>query len=146
MTGVVNSAAIRLDEGETSRPLKLGSTIATLLDVLPILVAPLITYFWLPSAWPRWASVWVLVGVIFAGCKILTWMKATPSASFGRHVGYLFAWPGLDANAFLANRAGRVARPTLQEWCFAVFKLALGLTLLFGAARMIPSNLPYVRG
>lgn len=101
----------------------------------------------MPGTWPRWALMWTLAVALYGGCKWLTWRR-TPvvGASFRRHLGYLLAWPGLDAAAFLNSSHLPQARPTAQEWWFASGKLALGLGLLFGLAREVPASLPYVAG
>jgi hypothetical protein len=49
-----------------------------------------------------------------------------PSAPLLRHAGYPFAWPGLDAAAFL-NPERLPKRPSAGEWLSALGKLALGL-------------------
>ncbi len=86
--------------------------------------------------------MWALAFAIYAGCKWLTWRR-TPAntAPFWRHAGYLVAWPGLDAKAFLqleplpANE-----RPGSQEWRAAGAKLLLGAELFWGAGRLLPAH------
>jgi hypothetical protein len=86
--------------------------------------------------------MWVLAFAIFLGCKWLTWRRTTvPDLPWCRHAGYLLAWPGLDARAFL--RPGRMRaldRPTSQEWRFAGMKLLLGLVLFWGSGRAVPGG------
>lgn len=88
--------------------------------------------------------MWTLAVAIFAGCKWLTWRHTPTAASpWWKHVGYLFAWPGLDAIAFLTKSA---PGPCRSEWALGVAKLALGAGLLFGAARLAMPARPYVAG
>ncbi len=111
------------------------------LAVLPVAVAVLA-----PPEWPKWLFMWVLAFALFVGCKWLTWRR-TPvaGATHLRHIGYLFAWPGLDAAAFL-NPERRPMRPTRAEWLFALGKSALGVAILFGVVRFVPDESPYLVG
>jgi hypothetical protein len=114
-----------------------------LLILLPI------TVIWaVPSAWPRWLFMWILALVIFVGCKWLTWRRTlAPEASCRLHVGYLFAWPGMDAVAFLAPRRNPItSSPAPREWLFATVKLAIGVGVLFGVTRLVPHEIPYLVG
>ncbi len=89
--------------------------------------------------------MWGLSFAIFCGFKWLTWRRTlAPNAPLWRHVGYLLAWPGMDAAAFLGP--SRPPRPTVANWLFAVGKLALGLALLYGVAPQIPDDRPYLLG
>ena len=57
------------------------------------------------SAWPAWLVMWTLAGGVYGACKLLTWGAAGDArhgAAWWRHAGYLLAWPGMDAPAFLA--------------------------------------------
>ena len=76
---------------------------------------------------------------IFCGCKWLTWRRSMiRGVALWRHVGYLLAWPGLDAPAFLSGH--RTDKPPLQEWCFAWGKFAVGVLLLFFVARQVTAE------
>lgn len=56
-------------------------------------------------------------------------------------MGYLLAWPGLDAKAFLrAEGAPTIESPSRLEWGFALLTLFLGAALFFGASRLIPEG------
>jgi hypothetical protein len=92
--------------------------------------------------------MWMLAAGIFAACKWLTWRRtAAPAAPSWRHVAYLLAWPGLDAKAFLDPGplpSGR--RPGPGEWTFALAKTALGAVLMWGVVRVVPEQLPILRG
>ncbi|BBO34487.1 MBOAT family protein [Lacipirellula parvula] len=96
--------------------------------------------------------MWGLALAIYGGAKWLTWRRTlTPRVSAARSLGYLVAWPGLDAVAFLkphgAESCEQVAAPSRGEWLFAAFKLALGATIFLGLARLTPvDELPYLTG
>jgi hypothetical protein len=102
----------------------------------------------LPTTWPAWAAMWAIAAAVFAGCKWLTWRRTpAPHAPAWRHAAYLFAWPGLDAKAFLDPRPlPKERRPGRGEWAFAAGKLALGVALTWGAVPLVPPDLPLLRG
>jgi hypothetical protein len=68
-----------------------------------------------------WAQMWALAFAVYAGCKILTWRTAAAgSAPAWKHVAYLMAWPGMDAENFLAGVAGGpCSRCRAIEWVSA---------------------------
>ena len=114
-----------------------------------LLVAlPLAVVLFVPATWPRWAFMWTLTVALYSGCKWLTWRRSTVrGAPLARHLGYLFAWPGLDADAFLNPSPTHPPRkPPAWEWALAATQLALGVGLLFGVARWVPAEHPYVVG
>ena len=86
----------------------------------------------MPSAWPAWLVMWTLAGGVYCAGKLLTW-RAAGDAGHGatrwRHTGYLLAWPGMDAPAFLAKTSA--GRPGCREWTAATTKTALGAGLVF---------------
>lgn len=93
-----------------------------------------------------WLFMWALAIAIFAGCKWLTWWQNKSIAGTRtRRLGYLLAWPGMDAEAFL-NPATRPQPPTPAEWIWAVVKTIFGAALLWSVARRVPSSLPLLRG
>jgi membrane bound O-acyltransferase family protein len=91
------------------------------------------------AEWPRWVVMWLLAAAIYAGCKWITWRR-TPvqDAPWWKHAGYLFAWPGLDAAAFLGS--GRAAQPSVKEWCLALFRFLVGILLFAVVAGRVPAN------
>jgi hypothetical protein len=97
---------------------------------------------------PRWAQMWALAFALYFGCKVLTWRQATaPRAPIWRHTAYLMAWPGMDANSFLAGpRHARRSNVAAIEWLPAVVKLASGVVLLFGIARLVAEHDLYLAG
>jgi hypothetical protein len=99
------------------------------------------------NAVPPWVFMWALSFSVFAGLKWMTWWKARKRFphSAARSTGYLFAWPGMDAAAFL-DPSVQAARPNLQHWLTAILKTALGILLLWVLARHVSPELPLVRG
>lgn len=98
-----------------------------------------------PHDWPRWAVMWLLAFVIFCGCKWLTWRRTHVSGvPSWRHLGYLVAWPGLDASHFLKSE--RPPPPTGSEWFLAFAKMAVGVVVLYGLVRFVPEDRPYLAG
>ncbi len=80
---------------------------------------------------PAWAVMWILCGIIFLCCKVLALFSARPGGGW-RRAAFLFAWPGMDAAAFLH---GACERPHALEWLAALAKTTLGAVLYFGIAR-----------
>jgi hypothetical protein len=111
----------------------------------PLVLGPCLVPLLVPHGWPRWAVMWLLAIVIFCGCKWLTWRR-TPvrGVPVWRHLGYLFAWPGLDAGRFLKPERSPPS-PTRIEWYFAFTKLTVGVAVLYGV-RSVPSHYPYLLG
>lgn len=106
----------------------------------PVVLLPAVVLLLDSPGWPRWVFLWALAIAIFIGVKWLTWRR-TPvvvDAPWWRHAGYLLAWPGLDAGAFLRpERLPRGSRATGREWGAAVFRLAVGAALFWGAHRFV---------
>ena len=90
--------------------------------------------------------MWALSFAIFAALKWMTWWTAHDRvpASVGRSLGYLLAWPGMDADTFLDPRV-QPGRPSLKEWLWATTKTALGLVFLWVIARRIPAEQSLLR-
>jgi alginate O-acetyltransferase complex protein AlgI len=64
-----------------------------------------------------------------------------------KHLAYLLAWPGMDAAAFLRDaRAKTISQPSVGEWLFAAVKFVAGGLVLFGLARLVPVDQPYLVG
>jgi predicted DCC family thiol-disulfide oxidoreductase YuxK len=87
-----------------------------------------------------WKYMWAIAGALFVGCKWMTFRAAQhPDASFGRIVGFLFGWPGMNAEEFFS--AQTVQRPRFDAWALAASKVLLGSVLIWGIARWCyPSN------
>jgi hypothetical protein len=95
---------------------------------------------------PAWGFMWALAGGIFFGLKWLSWWRGRLEVAHPawRSWAYLFAWPGMDAVAFLGG-AGP-ARPLAWRWVWALAKTLAGILLLFFCARLVPGRLPLLRG
>jgi predicted DCC family thiol-disulfide oxidoreductase YuxK len=112
------------------------------LDVLPLLVLPAAAL--LGAAWmPRWTFMWVMAFSLYAGCKWLTYSEARAGGAGSdrlRALGYLLAWPGMDATAFL-RKTVRLPQPRPSEWIAAAVKTSIGATLIWVVARTaLPVN------
>lgn len=95
---------------------------------------------------PPWAFMWSLAIAIYASLKWASWWRSPirEQAAIGRSIGYVIAWPGMDAESFLdTNR--QVETPALQEWVWAVCKTALGGVLLWMVARQVPLDWPLLQ-
>ncbi|MFN0197291.1 MAG: MBOAT family protein [Planctomycetaceae bacterium] len=115
---------------------------------IPVLFLPSVTILAFPASWPRWAFMWILSFAIYIGCKWLTWRR-TPTAGvpFWKQVGYLLAWPGLDAATFFSTPAnGNISEPSRDEWIFAMSKFLLGIGIIWGLTRFVPADSPYLAG
>ncbi len=102
------------------------------LDWLPVVLLPAATLI-ARDHLPNWVFMWLFVTAMFAGCKFLTWRSAqTRPTKITRTLGYLFAWPGMDATAFLHGQHEH--RPKLAEWLLATTRLLAGIALVWLAA------------
>jgi predicted DCC family thiol-disulfide oxidoreductase YuxK len=104
-----------------------------------------------------WVFMWLMAGALFFGCKWLTFWRTRQhvDSSIGRSLGYLLAWPGMDATNFLGpgscanppncnsgfQNLGRVVRDSTRVACAPILKIAFGVLLLFIAARTAPNPL-----
>ena len=115
--------------------------------ILPVLVLPALVL----SAQPRmarWVFMCAMALALYAGCKWLTYRVARARIAVVDHArvaGYLFAWPGMDAAAFLSPRAD-VPRTRPAEWIAAGLKTVFGATLTWGIARTALPEHPLVAG
>lgn len=118
-----------------------------LLDWLPLFALPIATFLF-RDALPPWLFMWALAFALYAGCKWLTFAIArrkleeiNPVRSFG----YLFAWPGMDATAFL-SAPRKIDQPIFREWIFATAKIPFGSILLWFGAPFAARHDPLVAG
>ena len=129
------------------RPCKLcGMKRNGLVRWAPLLLLPPLAGLALAHA-PAWVLMWGLAYALFFGCKwasLLGVGDALRRTSFTRILAYLFAWPGMDAAAFLDERT-HVTRANRSEWFAAIAKPASGGILLFAVARHF-AHLPLLAG
>ncbi len=84
--------------------------------LLPVCVA----IVW-PRSAPQWTLMWGVAFSIYFGFKWLTWRRTVlTNSSALRQLTYLFAWPGMDAEAFLdSDRRPTTPPPTPSEVAIA---------------------------
>ncbi|MDB6023292.1 MAG: hypothetical protein JWQ04_3149 [Pedosphaera sp.] len=112
---------------------------------VPLIVLPVVPLGF-QSALPAWVLMWALALALFFGCKWLTWWRCRSiESSRWRHWAYLFAWPGMDAKAFL-DASEQPAKPTLRAWIAGFIKTAFGVLLVWKVARLIPVSQPLLAG
>jgi alginate O-acetyltransferase complex protein AlgI len=117
------------------------------LDWLPLALLPLAA--WYGSAGiAAWARMWLLAGTIFAACKWLTWRRAVgamDAVPVLRSLGYVLAWPGMNAEEFL-DRVARPPAPRLAAWVQAAANTSFGAVLIWGVARIVVPLSPWAGG
>ncbi len=113
---------------------------------VPLLILPASVIAARPFLVP-WTLMWALAGAIFFGCKWQSWWEGRniPGATLARSIGFLLAWPGMDARPFFAWEK-RAQRPEGKEWAWAIAKTAFGALLLWGVARRVPSGSDLLAG
>jgi predicted DCC family thiol-disulfide oxidoreductase YuxK len=117
------------------------------IGVLPLLMLPAVVLL-LRSWMPPWGFMCAMACALYAGCKWLTYREAQiPGMPVDRirALGYLFAWPGMDAKAFLFG-TDDIGRPTRSEWIVAALKTVLGATLTWVVARAALPGHPLLAG
>jgi membrane bound O-acyltransferase family protein len=95
---------------------------------------------------PAWAFTWALAIIIYASLKWASWWRSPVRGEnpVARSVGYLLAWPGMDADSFLATDR-KVPAPRAIEWGWAIGKTVIGASLLWVIARRVPSEWPLLQ-
>ena len=117
------------------------------LDYWPLVVLPLFAAVFRTWVAP-WIFMWGMAMALWAGCKWLTYREArrvNRTNDVVRSLGYLLAWPGMGAGDFLDEKSRPVA-PRKTEWVLAIFKICLGLGLLYGGARRLVPLHPLAAG
>lgn len=114
---------------------------------LPLLLLPPLAMM---AAWcsPPWALMCALAFALFAGCKWLTWWDgrmAVERVPWARSFAYLLLWPGMDARSFLDGRL-HPEKVAAGEWIFAGLKTLSGGMIVWGIARLVPSDQSVLRG
>ncbi|HUA37119.1 MAG TPA: DCC1-like thiol-disulfide oxidoreductase family protein [Candidatus Sulfopaludibacter sp.] len=127
--------------------LKVGGKSHRFLDFLPLLILPLLV---LPSRnrFAAWIFMAMMAFALYAGCKWLTYRRGVWRGrpfNLLRALGYLLAWPGMDATRFL-NEKAIPEKPRGIEWASAATKTAFGIGLLWGIARTVLPVHPILAG
>ncbi len=137
------SAALEMGPRKDARPAAAGHPVGW----LPLITLPAAVLL-IGRSFAPWALMWGLAIAIYAALKWLTWWRGraiVTQVSIRRSLAYLLLWPGMDAPTFLDARQS--ATPvTGQELAGALAAMLLGLVLLFGTERLVPSSLPLVAG
>jgi alginate O-acetyltransferase complex protein AlgI len=115
--------------------------------VVPLIGFPLLALTFRPRLGP-WIFMWLLAAALYAGCKWLVFRDAIRRGAAvdpSRALGFLLAWPGMDAAGFFDSR-NIPAKPRTAEWLWAGFKTLLGAGLLWAGARMACPAGPMLAG
>jgi predicted DCC family thiol-disulfide oxidoreductase YuxK len=118
-----------------------------LFDYLPLLVLPLAALIF-RTRLASWVFMWAMAFALYAGCKWLTYraaVRAARSPGLTRVLGYLVAWPGMNAAEFFTGNS-HPAKPRRREWVFAAVKTGFGAILLWGTARLVLPAHPMLAG
>ena len=127
--------------------LKAGNGHHGFLDFLPLLILPLLVLP-LRNRYAAWIFMWMMAFTLYAGCKWLTYRRAAERGrpfNLPRTLGYLFAWPGMNAGRFL-NEKNVPEKPHGIEWAFAATKTGLGIGLVWGITPMVFPVHPILAG
>jgi alginate O-acetyltransferase complex protein AlgI len=91
--------------------------------------------------------MWLMAVAIYAGFKWLTFAisKTARTANWGKSLGYLFSWTGMDAEQFFANTAP-IEPPRWSEWVWSLAQLMIGFWLLIGDAPQLIDSHPLLAG
>ncbi|TWU12447.1 hypothetical protein CA54_12710 [Symmachiella macrocystis] len=108
---------------------------------LPLFVLPVVA-MWSTRNSAAWLCMWALAFSIYAGLKWLSYSKYVENhvCTVRRAIGYLVAWPGMDAKSFLST-SRNVAPPHPREWCAAVAKTVIGCALIGIAVALVDWNI-----
>jgi predicted DCC family thiol-disulfide oxidoreductase YuxK len=118
-------------------------------DWLPLIALPAVVAA-LQERMAAWLSMWAIAGAIFIGCKWLTWRRAMiagSGAGVGRSWAYFFAWPGMGAAEFLAEKDSDIKHsPSRARWFFATAKVICGGVIIWLAAHGAFGTKPLLTG
>jgi len=114
--------------------------------LLPLVFLPMLALLFERQLEP-WVFMWAMAFALYAGCKWLTYSVANRQVkpNWPRTLGYLLAWPGMNAAAFLSDEK-RPAKPQPGEWRFAAIRTLIGATLVWLVARTVTPVSPLLTG
>ena len=98
---------------------------------------------------PRWVAMWTIAFALYGACKWATYWRIRAQFDEGqrhRRLGYLLAWPGMDASAFTLHSDTGPEPTSRREWTIAVLKVLLGVLLTFVVAGWAWPDRPLVTG
>src|SRR5688572_5645297 len=102
---------------------------------------------WLTRDLPGWVMMWAIAATEFFVLKLATLRGCDGWYRRGLGAGYLFAWAGMNAPAFLRGPANsRVPAPPLAELGWALLKLGFGSVLSLWAIRHVTDFPPMLVG
>jgi alginate O-acetyltransferase complex protein AlgI len=112
---------------------------------LPLVLLPT-AVFMLGRGMAPWIFMWAIAFALYYACKWLTWWQNRwIKTTMARNAGYLLAWPGMDAKAFL-NPANIVQKPNIREWLGATATALCGAVIVWGITRRVPAADEALRG
>ncbi|MEA2710392.1 MAG: hypothetical protein QOF78_2993 [Phycisphaerales bacterium] len=108
-----------------------------------------------PAAWtaialvvgshlPAWAWMWLIAIAVFAACKWATWWPYRFGGTAARRAGFLFAYPGMDAESFFLGPPVRA--PHTSEWLTSAARAIAGAALIWLVARFFFPAHPLAAG
>lgn len=95
---------------------------------------------------PPWAMMWGISIVLYSLLKWMSWWGHSSSAPVWKQLGYLLAWPGMNATEFLACLKIAPSRPKWPEWTMAVFKCGIGFGLVWSLAPVVAKRNGHLAG
>lgn len=114
---------------------------------IPLIILPSIALAMGPHL-PPWAFMWLLALAFFLAWKWQTWWQTIAEGrrvSATASIAYLFAWPGMDAHAFL-DSTKKVTSPGVGDWIWAITKVLFGATLFWRVAQVIAPHSALLAG
>jgi hypothetical protein len=117
-----------------------------MVDILPLATLPFLALLSKAYVAP-WVFMWAMAFALYAGCKWLTYREATRRGArpgLRRTLGYLLAWPGMDADFLNAKKVPK--KPRKMEWTWAIAKICFGVVLVWGITRTLLPIHPILAG
>ncbi len=126
------------------RPVKQRS--AGVVTWIPAVLLPILA--WLCTRHlPAWLVMWALAFALFAGCKWATcWeaFRAGLNPSGKRILGYIFVWPGMNAQTFFDESKAFVVAS--NAWAWGLANLIGGAALVWGIVPQLIDAKPMLAG